>query len=94
MEQRKELEMSQATEDWKKLRRGWCWGPKDFREELLELIGQKQGKQHHGEELKESDEQKAERLVGQMLRAEGWTEEELKHRPKGAHTHRYTCAYT
>ena len=41
------------------------------------------GKQHHGEELNESDEQKAERLVGQMLRAGGWTEEELKHRPKG-----------
>ena len=33
--------------------------------------------------MKESDEQKAERLVGEMLRAAGWTEEELKHRPKG-----------
>jgi hypothetical protein len=83
MEQRKEAEVSRANSDWKKLRRGWCWGAKDFREELLELIGRKQGKQHHGEELNESDEQKAERLVGQMLRAGGWTEEELKHRPKG-----------
>jgi len=34
-------------------------------------------------ELKESDEQKAERLVGAMLRAAGWKEEELKRRPKG-----------
>ncbi|HXT40406.1 MAG TPA: hypothetical protein VN887_10315 [Candidatus Angelobacter sp.] len=41
--------------------------PVSFREELLELIGEKQGKQHHGEELRESDEQKAERLRGEML---------------------------
>ena len=83
IEQRKEAEMNRENSDWKKLRRGWCWGPKEFREELLELIGQKQGKQHHGEELKESDEQKAKRLVGEMLRAAGWTEQTLKNRSKG-----------
>ena len=33
MEERKDLEMSKETEAWKKLRRGWCWGPKGFREE-------------------------------------------------------------
>src|SRR2546426_7566360 len=55
MEQRGELEASKESADWKRLRRGWCWGPKGFREEMLELIGQKQGKQHYGEELKESD---------------------------------------
>lgn len=83
MEQRKELEMSKATEDWKKLRRGWCWGPKRFREELLEMIGEEQGKQHHGEELRESEEQKAQRLIVQLLEKEGWTEDELKRRRKG-----------
>ena len=83
MEQRRELEMSQENTDWKKLRRGWCWGPKGFREELLDLIGEKQGKQHHGEELRESDEQKAERLVGELLRKAGWTQGELKRRRKG-----------
>ncbi|MBC8096461.1 MAG: transposase [Akkermansiaceae bacterium] len=83
MEQRKELEMSKATEDWKKLRRGWCWGPKGFREELLEMIGEKQGKQHHGAELKESDEQKAERLVAEMFQRAGWSEAALKERRKG-----------
>lgn len=83
MEQRKELEMSKATEDWKKLRRGWCWGPKGFREELLEMIGEKQGGQHHGEELKESDEQKAQRLVAEMLQKAGWTDVELPARAKG-----------
>lgn len=83
MEQRKELEMSKAAEDWKGLRRGWCWGPKGFREELLEMIGEKQGKQHHGEELRESDEQKGERLTRAMLRAAGWTETELRKHRKG-----------
>jgi len=83
MEQRKELELSRAGSDWKKLRRGWCWGPKEFREELLELIAQKQGRQHQGEELKESDEQKARRLLGEMLRRAGWSEAELRRRRKG-----------
>ena len=82
MEQRKELDRSQATGDWKKLRRGWCWGPKGFREELLELIAEKQGRQHYGEELRESDEQKAQRLVAEKLRKLGWTEKELKERRK------------
>jgi len=82
IEQRKELEWSQEHSDWKKLRRGWCWGPKSFREELLEKIGEKRGGQHYGEELGESDEQKAERLVRQMLRQKGWTETDLGKRKK------------
>lgn len=83
MEQRKELEWRKETEDWRRLRRGWCWGPKSFREELLEWIGQKQGQQHHGEELRESEQQKAERLVDQMMRQRGWTNTELGKRKKG-----------
>ena len=83
MEQRKELEMSKTSGDWRKLRRGWCWGPKSFREELLEMIGEKQGQQHYGEELRESEEQKAERLVGEMLKQAGWSNFELKNRRKG-----------
>jgi hypothetical protein len=65
------------------LRRGWCWGFKDFREELLEMIGQKQGLQHYGEELAQSDEPKAQRLLAERSRAAGWTEVELKQRRKG-----------
>ena len=37
------LAFSQESADWKKLRRGWCWGSKGFREEMLELIAKKQG---------------------------------------------------
>ena len=83
MARRKELAMSQEDGDWKALRRGWCWGPKEFREELLEWIGQKQGKQHDGGELRESDEQQAQRLVSEMLRQEGWSEAALQGRRKG-----------
>jgi REP element-mobilizing transposase RayT len=63
MEQRRELERSRENGDWKRLRRGWCFGPKDFREEMLERIANERGEQHYGEELRESEEQKAERLV-------------------------------
>ena len=35
-----------------------------------------------GEELGESDEQKAQRLVGEMLQAAGWTETELRKHSK------------
>ncbi|HEY1786864.1 MAG TPA: transposase [Verrucomicrobiae bacterium] len=67
MEQRRALERARETGDWKRLRRGWCLGTKEFRKDLLERIGEKKGEQHHGRELKESDEQKAERLVIQLL---------------------------
>ena len=83
MEQRSALEMSQATEDWKRLRRGWCWGAEGFREKLLELIGRKQGRQPHGEAIRESDEQKAEGLARAMLQQGGWSEAELRSRRKG-----------
>jgi hypothetical protein len=42
-----------------------------------------QGRQHYGEESRESDEQKAERWVAQMLSRAGWTETELGKRKKG-----------
>ena len=83
MEQRREMEGSKENGDWNRLRRGWCWGGEEFRETLLELIGRKHGRQHHGEELKESDEQKAERLVSRALEQKGWKEGELKRRRKG-----------
>ena len=83
MEERQRQEMSQENPEWKPIRRGWYWGPKDFREELLERIGDKKGAQHHGEELRESDEQKARRLIADMLGKLGWTEKDLGRRPKG-----------
>lgn len=83
LEQRKELEWSKTNGDWKRLRRGWYLGPKEFREELLEKIGQQKGRQHYGEELRQSDEQKAERLVALMLKREGWVPKDLRKQRKG-----------
>ncbi len=85
MEQRKEQEQEQVKEsgEWKRLRRDWCWGTKEFRDELLGLIEQRQGPQHYGEELRESEEQKAGRLIKEMLNKLGWTEADLTRRRKG-----------
>jgi REP element-mobilizing transposase RayT len=83
LEQRRELEAAEANQDWERLRRGWYCGPATFKEELLEKIGQKRGHQHYGEELKESEEQKAQRLVRELLKAAGWREKDLERRPKG-----------
>jgi REP-associated tyrosine transposase len=71
MEQRKEQEKNKENGDWSKLRRGWCWGPLRFREDLLEQIEARKGTHHHGEELRESEEQKAQRMVAEMLREAG-----------------------
>jgi hypothetical protein len=74
--------LSEAT-DWRAMRRGSCWGSKECRAEMREWVGKKQGGQHHGEELRESEEPRAERLAGRMLRAAGWTQRELHKRPNG-----------
>jgi hypothetical protein len=83
LEQRRELERSRADGDFERLRRGWYWGPPEFREQLLERIGEQRGPQHYGEELRASEEQKAERQLRQMLRLLGWTEQTLQQHRKG-----------
>ena len=82
LEQRRELEARKENPDWRQIRRGWCWGPESFRDRMLDWIDRKKGGQHYGEELRESDEQKAHRLASEMLRRTGWEEEELKRRRK------------
>jgi len=79
MEQRRQ----EKPEDWKKLRRGWCWGGEDFREKLLGLLGEEAGEHHYGDEIRESAEAKAERLVGEGLARAGWREKDLELRRKG-----------
>ncbi|HEY2951809.1 MAG TPA: hypothetical protein VGK40_04450 [Verrucomicrobiae bacterium] len=67
MEDRKRQEMKQQSPDWKKIRRGWCFGEAAFREELLEQAAAKRGKQHYGEAAREVAEHEAERLIREML---------------------------
>jgi len=63
------------------VRRGWCLGDKTFKAELLE---QMHGgwQDHYGEELRESDEAHAERLMQGELRRRKWRNEELARRRK------------
>jgi hypothetical protein len=50
---------------------------------LLEQIDGKAGANHYGEEISESAEEKAERLVLAELKKRRWTEEDLEKRRKG-----------
>ncbi|HKS38132.1 MAG TPA: transposase [Verrucomicrobiae bacterium] len=72
-----------ADEGFKRIRRGWCLGGESFRRELMEQIAEQQGAHHYGDELVESAEERARRLIEQALRKKGWTAQELKVRQKG-----------
>src|ERR1051326_229849 len=58
-------------------------GAREFRRELLARMSAKAGPGHSGEEIRESAEEKAQRLVGQELKKLGWEESELSRRRKG-----------
>ena len=62
MEQRCHAE--KGPEPYKRLRRGWCFGDQGFRKELLGQMAERVGESHYGAERQESDEEKAERMVG------------------------------
>jgi hypothetical protein len=68
IEQRREVEGAGECADWKELRLSWCWRLGTFREELLEKIAEQQRPAHHGRELREAEEQRAQRLVREMLK--------------------------
>ena len=77
MEGRARQETEGEDPQWKGLRQAWCWGEKTFRKELLDLIELERTEQHYGEELVESMEQEAQRLIAEMLNATGWSEKDL-----------------
>lgn len=79
MEQRRAQERGG---DWKELRRGWCLGDAEFRRQLLEMMDGHMGEHHYGAPRWENALDKAERLVRSGLRANGWTEEDLRLRRK------------
>ena len=49
--------------------------------DLLQM-GLRMGAEHYGEERRETDEQKGERIVTEELKRQGWKESELGLRPK------------
>jgi putative transposase len=72
-ERRREAE----PKEWKAVRRGWYYGAAELKERLLEQMGGQVGVHHGGEEVWESAEQKAERIVREELKKLGWEEAEL-----------------
>jgi hypothetical protein len=61
----------------KPLRRGWCLGSEQFRQEMLERMDGKLGENHSGELHRETAEQKANRILSEELSRWGWTESDL-----------------
>ncbi len=75
MEARRQGELQK---EFKALRRGWCLGSKHFRADMLKYIEEQKGKWHYGQELRESAEAKADRLIGQALRTSAVAEDQLR----------------
>lgn len=70
--------------EWKAIRRGWCLGDGQFRQELLEAMIEPMGRKYYGgAERQETDEVKAERIVAEELKRRKWDEEALSVRRKG-----------
>jgi REP element-mobilizing transposase RayT len=79
MEERRRLD---DPETFKAVRRGWCFGEKAFREELKEQMGTRMGAEHYGEERRETNVQRAERIVSEELKRQGWKDAQLGLRRK------------
>ena len=80
MEARRQAETDQ---EFKPVRRGWCVGSEQFREDMLRYIEQQKGKWHFGPELGQASIAKAERLIRETLQTEHVTEEQLIRWRKG-----------
>lgn len=65
------------------IRRDWCLGEASFREAMLARVAAGAGAHHHGEELAEAAEARAELLVRRELARLAWTEEDLGRHAKG-----------
>jgi len=74
---------SETEDEFKAVRRGWCLGGREFREELLEQVGEERQKYHYGEEISESAEQRARRIIEAVLKKKRWTADHLKSLRKG-----------
>ena len=79
MEQRRAEE---NTADYRELRRGWFVGREEFRQELLDAAGKHLGSNNYGSERRETDQQKAERIVLERLASLHWQESDLAARAK------------
>jgi hypothetical protein len=78
-----ERRAAESGADYKAIRRGWCFGAKAFREELLAQRTERLGAEHYGVERLETAEAKAERIIAAELKRRKWREADLAARAKG-----------
>ena len=74
---------AEAGADHRHIRRGWCLGGEAFRKELLAQMAEARGAEHYGEERRESEAEKAERLMAAGLKKSRWKEADLVRQRKG-----------
>ncbi len=74
---------TEAEASYKAVRRGWFFGEKALKKELLAQMSERLGPEHYGEERQESQEEKAQRVVAEELRRRRWKEASLGQRAKG-----------
>lgn len=61
---------------------GWYLGGEEFRQELLEQVNHQAGPRHIGEDIRQSAEAKAERIIREELEALGWNGDDLRRHRK------------
>jgi hypothetical protein len=83
-QERREARRRQEQDDaeWEEVRRGWCLGGGAFRKEMLERMEGALGEDAAGNLRRESAELRAEGIIAQELRRQGWTEADLGQRRK------------
>ena len=84
-ERRMEAQRRQEVDDagWKPLQRGWCVGSEAFLKEMLERMEGGLSRWHAAGLQRGSAEVRAERVIAEELRREGWTEADVGARRKG-----------
>ena len=80
MERRRQQEAD--PEALRALRRGWCVGSGGFKRQMLLRMQGALGEHHSGELHRASAEAKADRIVAEELRRQGWQETDFRTRRK------------
>jgi len=64
------------------IRRGWCFGSEQFREQMIEKMDERLGEHHSGQLCMENAQSKGARIIAQELKRLGWANQELARRRK------------
>jgi REP element-mobilizing transposase RayT len=74
---------AEAGGDYRPIRQGWFLGAEALKQQLLAQVGEQAGRFHYGEELRESAEARAERIVAEELKRRRWDASALAAQRKG-----------